>query len=61
MSYIVVRPNSETNPSAMFRVVDFEKWRAFADREVSYLDVTDEATTYAEAASKADALNTSAG
>jgi hypothetical protein len=61
VSYIVLNPHSETNPSAMFRVVEFDAWRAYADREVSHLDVKDEATTYAEALQKSIALNTSAG
>lgn len=57
MSYIVLNPNSNTNPSAMFRVVEFDAWRAYADREVSHLDVTDQATTHADAQAKADTLN----
>ncbi len=60
MSYIVLNPNSNTNPSAMFRVVEFEAWRAYSDREVSHLNVADEATTYAEALKKSIALNTNA-
>lgn len=57
MSYIVLNPNSVSNPSAMHRVVEFDAWRAYMDREVSSLPVTDEAASYAEAQAKADALN----
>lgn len=41
----------------MFRVVPFDKWRAYVDHEVSYLDVKWQFTNYADAERKRDELS----
>lgn len=49
MVQVILLPNSETNPSDYHRIVDFDKWRAYIDGEVSYLPVISEHNSYAEA------------
>jgi len=57
MGYIVLNPNSHTNPSAMYRVVKYADWIKYVNKTVRSLNIQHEATTYEAARTKANELN----
>ncbi len=56
MSYVVQQPGSLTNPSNLYRVVDFCEWFDKANTDKSPKSYGDY-TTYGEAETKRDQLN----
>lgn len=58
MTYVVLQPNSSTNPSDKYRVVDYARWTEHADSNlVSPLPVKSEHDNFAEAEAAAAELN----
>ena len=58
MAYMVLRPNSITNHSDRFAIVDYDEWTAYANGESAMLAVAEYADTSEIAADRAKALNT---
>lgn len=57
MAYVVQQPNSLTNPSGKFRVVDFDRWKTYADGETNNLPMHSSHDTYAAAVEARDVAN----
>lgn len=56
-TYVVLRPHSNTNPSAKHQVVDFDTWRAYVDGETTTYAVASAHDDHASAQTAADKLN----
>lgn len=57
MSYVVQRPNSSSNPSSRYRVVDFDDWIKYINGASQLLSVAGSFDTYEEATTRRDELN----
>lgn len=57
MSYVSQAPHSNTNSSSDYRVVDYDKWVAYCDGEISFLPVAATATSWETANAIRDDLN----
>lgn len=57
MSYIVQQPNSNTNPTNRYRVVEFEKFMAFLNGNTTHIPVESEHDSYASANHRRNTLN----
>ena len=59
-SYVTQQPNSNTNRTGSYRVVEWGAWRKYVDGETSYLPATS-FSTQEEADAERDRLNAEAG
>lgn len=57
MAFVVLQPNSLTNHSDKYRVVDHKDWAAFANKAVKTIAIAGEFDTYPEAVAERDRLN----
>lgn len=57
ITYMVLQPNSNTNPTDKYRVVDYDKWIDFRQGTRTRLDDVGEYRTYAEADRQRNTMN----
>lgn len=59
MSYIVQNPNSQTNPTDVYRVVNYQDWIDYTNGATTMLAVVGRFDNYGEAKLLCDRLNNS--
>lgn len=56
-TYVILQPHSNTNPTSRHRVVDADKWQAYANGDASYYPVESDHDDHASDQAAADELN----